>query len=214
MQKCRKGSHTVNHLIGLGKTFDKEELNIKVLKCLDRSWQPKVTAISETRDITTLSTTAIFGKLREHEIEMNRLKEQENVERKARSIALKTVALAEDSEADSSCDSEVETLNMLTRKFGKFLRKKGKGINQQTKRYSKKSNLNSTNLTCFGCGRQRHIKAECPNLNNKEKIVEKKKFSKSSKGKRAYIAWDKNDSTTSCSSKEEEEINLCLMGKE
>jgi len=36
----------VNHLIGLGKDFDKEELNIKVLKCLDRSWQPKFTAIS------------------------------------------------------------------------------------------------------------------------------------------------------------------------
>jgi len=41
-----------------------------------------------------------------------------------------------------------------------------------------------------------------------------KKLSKSNKGKRAYIAWDENDSTTSCSSKEEEEINLCLMGKE
>jgi len=27
----------VNHLSGLGKVFDKEELNIKVLKCLDRS---------------------------------------------------------------------------------------------------------------------------------------------------------------------------------
>jgi len=36
----------VNHLIGLGKEFDKEELNIKVLKFLDRSWQPKVTTIS------------------------------------------------------------------------------------------------------------------------------------------------------------------------
>ena len=31
-------------LTGLGKVFDREELNIKILKCLDRSWQPKVTA--------------------------------------------------------------------------------------------------------------------------------------------------------------------------
>jgi len=51
-------------------------------------------------------------------------------------------------------------------------------------------------------------------LNNKEKTTEKKKFSKSNKGKRTYIAWDENDSTTSCSSKKEEEINLCLMRKE
>jgi len=98
--------------------------------------------------------------------------------------------------------------------FSKFLRKRGKEKNQQNKRYTKKTDLNSTNLTCFGCGKQGHIKDECPNLNNKDKTVEKKKFSKSSKGKRAYIAWDENDSTTSCSSKEEDEINLCLMGKE
>jgi len=39
-------THNFNHLIGLDKEFDKDELNIKVLKCLDRSWQPKVTAIS------------------------------------------------------------------------------------------------------------------------------------------------------------------------
>ena len=33
----KRFSHIVNHLMGLGKEFDKEELNIKVLKCLDRS---------------------------------------------------------------------------------------------------------------------------------------------------------------------------------
>jgi len=73
----KRFTHIMNHLIGLGKTFDKEELNIKVLKCLDRAWQPKVTAITELRDLTTLSIAALFGKLREHEIEMNQLKEQE-----------------------------------------------------------------------------------------------------------------------------------------
>jgi len=52
-------THIVNHLIGLGKQFDKEELNIKILKFLDRSWQPKVTAISQTRDLTTLTTTTL-----------------------------------------------------------------------------------------------------------------------------------------------------------
>jgi len=83
----------VNHFIGLGKTFDKEEPNIKVLKCLDKYWQLKVTAISETRDLTTLSTVVMFGKLREHKLEMNRFKEQENEERKVRSITLKIIAL-------------------------------------------------------------------------------------------------------------------------
>jgi len=57
--------------MGLGKTFEEEELNIKILKCLDRTWQPKVTAISESKDLTSMSTTSLFGKLREHESEMN-----------------------------------------------------------------------------------------------------------------------------------------------
>ncbi|XP_068497702.1 uncharacterized protein [Phaseolus vulgaris] len=47
----KRFTHIVNHLTRLGKVFDKEELNIKVLKCLDRSWQPKVIAISESRDL-------------------------------------------------------------------------------------------------------------------------------------------------------------------
>ena len=87
MQK--RFTHIVNHLTGLGKVFDKEELNIKVLKCPDRSWQPKVTTISESRDLSKMSTAALFGKLIEHEIELKRLKEQETVEKKAKGFALK-----------------------------------------------------------------------------------------------------------------------------
>ncbi|XP_068486542.1 uncharacterized protein [Phaseolus vulgaris] len=33
----KRFTHIINHLMSLGKTFDKEELNIKILKCLDRS---------------------------------------------------------------------------------------------------------------------------------------------------------------------------------
>jgi len=88
----KRFTHIVNHLIGLGKQFDKDELNIKILKCLDRSWQPTFTAISESRDLRTLTTTALFGKLREHELEMMRLKEMESAEKKTRGLALKSKA--------------------------------------------------------------------------------------------------------------------------
>jgi len=82
-------THIVNNLLSLGKTFDKEELNIKILKYLDRSWQPKVTAISESKDLTSMTTASLFGKLREHELEMNRLSIQENEDKHVRAIALK-----------------------------------------------------------------------------------------------------------------------------
>ena len=42
----KRFTHIVNHLIALGKTFEKEELNIKILKSLNRALQPKVTTIS------------------------------------------------------------------------------------------------------------------------------------------------------------------------
>jgi len=33
----KRFTHIINHLMSLGKMFEKEELNIKILKCLDRS---------------------------------------------------------------------------------------------------------------------------------------------------------------------------------
>jgi len=51
-----------------------------------------VIAISEIRDLTTLSTATLFGKLREHELEMTRLKEMETVEKKTKSLALNSKA--------------------------------------------------------------------------------------------------------------------------
>ena len=60
----KRFTHIVNHLIGLGKYFDKEELNIKVFKCLDRSSQPKVTAILESKDLSTMTTATLFRMLR------------------------------------------------------------------------------------------------------------------------------------------------------
>jgi len=134
----KRFTHIINHLIGLGKQFDEEELNIKILKCLDRSWQPKVTTISETRYLTTLTTATLFGKLRENELEMTRLKETEYVEKKSKSLALKTkVADIESSEESSNECSDTENLNLLTKRFQKFIKMKGKMKNQRSKRYNK-----------------------------------------------------------------------------
>jgi len=131
----KRFTHIVNHLIGLGKEFDKEELNIKVLKCLDRSWQPKVTTIVETRYLSTLTTTTLFGKLTEHEIEKQRLNDLESSEKKVRNIALKTSTKKNDEPEDEVaelCDSE--NLYLLVKRFGRYLKKKGSKGN--LKRYT------------------------------------------------------------------------------
>ena len=97
--------------MSLGKVFDKEELNIKILKCLDRSWQPKVMAISESKDLTSLTTTSLFGKIREHELEMTRVNVQESEDKHVRNISLK--ATMHKNKKDSSDESEEENLSLL-----------------------------------------------------------------------------------------------------
>jgi len=208
----KRVAHIVNHLTGLGKVFDKEELTIKVMKCLDRSCQPKVTAISESKDLSKLSTTALFGKLMEHELELKRLKKQETVERKTKGVALK-ISVHNDSSEEAENVEHDETLSLLIKRFSKFLKKKGKDRTQQNRRYPKPNESNSSNYTCFGCGKTCHIKSDCPNNQIKEKPASKKV--ERSKGRRAYISWEENEvySTTS-SSTESEETNLCFMMKD
>jgi len=174
----KRFTHIINHLMSLGKTFDKKELNIKILKCLDRSWQPKDTAISKSKDLTSLITTSLFGKLREYELEMNKLNVQESEDKHVRNIALKDAK--HKSKQDSSDESEEETLSLLSKKFNKFLkRNRNKESNKERYGNKKTSDFNSNNYTCFGCGEHRHIKVDCPNKEGKEK----KSSNKEKKGK-------------------------------
>jgi len=154
--------------MSLGKSFDKEELNIKVLRCLDRSWQPKVTAISKSKDLTSITIASLFGKLREHDLEMDRLNLQENEDKRVKTIALKVVG--NKSCQDSSHESDEETFSSLSKKFSKFLKKRN-NKNHLSNRYDNKKsiNFNSNKYTWFGCREQGHIKTECP---NKEEILQ------------------------------------------
>ena len=194
------------------RCLKKEELNIKILKCLDRSWQPKVTALSESKDLTSMTTASLFGKLKEQELEMNMLNVQKNEEKHVRNIVLKTAGHKKCQ--DSSDDSEGETLSLLTRKFSKFL-KKNSNKNQSSYRYNSKklNDFNSNKYTCFGCGEQGHIKVDCPNNENKKRGASKK-GEKKGKAKKVYIDWQDNDVSSSSLFSGDEEANLCLMAKE
>ena len=169
----KRFTHIVNHFTGLGKEFDRKELNIKVMKCLDKSWQPKVTAISKSRDLLKLSTAALFWKLMEHELELKRLKEQETVERKPKGLALKASEQNEISEEKEDAEHD-DTISLLTKRFRKFLKKKSRDRNQQKRRYPKPNDSNSSNYTCFGCGKTGHIKNELSKQSSKGQICQQK----------------------------------------
>ena len=86
-----------------------------------------------------MTATALFGKLREHENEMQRLNELESSEKKVRNIALKTSTKKNDEPEDEVVESsDNENLNLLVKRFGKYLKKKGSKGN--LKRYTSKRN--------------------------------------------------------------------------
>ncbi|XP_073226919.1 uncharacterized protein [Cicer arietinum] len=195
----KRFSHLTNHLTALGKIFTNDELNLKVLRSLTRAWQPKVTAISEKKSLSKMSLSALFGKLQEHEIELGRLEQNESQEKKNKNIALKTESREQSKENDSDED---ENIILLVKKFGKFLK------NDRTfkkKSFKKKDNSTSNqNFTCFECGKQGHIKADCPN-------IAKKNFNRKKDFKKAYIAWEDNEVSSSSETESEECANVALM---
>jgi len=64
---------------------------------------------------------SLFGKLREHELEMKRLNVQESEDKHRKSITLK--ASKHKGKQESSDDSDEENLSLLSKKFSKFLKR-------------------------------------------------------------------------------------------
>jgi len=152
--------------LALGKTFDKEELNIKILKSLNKTWQPKVITISKSKDLTSLNIATLFGKLREHELEIRRLNEEEDGEKKhivalkttAKAVAKSTVYKAEFVNDPNDYISNTETLSLMVKRFSNFLKYKNKFNNNSAgnMRHSKKQEQ-STDPTCFEFGKTSQI---------------------------------------------------------
>ncbi|GAV80142.1 UBN2 domain-containing protein, partial [Cephalotus follicularis] len=108
----------INSLKNLGKSYSNQELVRKILRCLPKSWTPKVTAIEKGKDLSILPVEQLLGSLMTHETTM---KNHENVEvKKKKSIAFK--ALKEESESDEDGD-----IALITSQFKRFLKnQKGK----------------------------------------------------------------------------------------
>ena len=102
-----------------GCVFPNEDLINKVLRCLSREWQPKVTTISEGKDLSSMSLATLFGKLQEHEIELQRLNQNEETDKKKRSIALKaSSSMQEENEGEESEDED--DFSLFVKKFQKL----------------------------------------------------------------------------------------------
>ncbi|GAV75134.1 LOW QUALITY PROTEIN: zf-CCHC domain-containing protein/UBN2 domain-containing protein, partial [Cephalotus follicularis] len=182
----------VNSLKNLGKSHSNQELVRKILRCLPRSWTPKVTAIEEAKDLSTLPLEQLLGSLMTHETTM---KNHEHVKvKKKKTIALK--ASREESESDEDDD-----IILISKQFKKFL-KSQKGKKAFKKKFPQdEESSKKEEPTCYECKKAGHLKNECPNLKKKER------FNKSNSRKIMSIPRRRKQ----C---DEEVVNLALMALE
>ncbi|XP_050908720.1 uncharacterized protein LOC127122424 [Lathyrus oleraceus] len=202
--------HLTNHLKALGKTLTNDELNLKVLRSLTREWQPKVTAISEKKSLSTMTSATLFGKLQEYETKLGLLEKHEVQEKKSKSIALKV-----DSKIVKKEDNpeEDENFMLLVKRLGKYFgatNNIGNSSYTRRKKFSKnkerETSTSNEDITCYECGKQGHIKPECPKLAKNRDNKGRKDYNK-----KAYIAWDDNEISSSSDSDSDQNANLALM---
>ncbi|KAL6990875.1 hypothetical protein U1Q18_052533 [Sarracenia purpurea var. burkii] len=96
----------INNLKSLGKVFPNIEIVRKILRTLPEEWRPKVTAIEEAKDLTTLSLDDLMGSLFTHEFTLK--KKEEDPFGKKKNIALKATKRIEKEEETKSDDEKEE----------------------------------------------------------------------------------------------------------
>ncbi|GAV57710.1 UBN2 domain-containing protein, partial [Cephalotus follicularis] len=115
-------TNIINPLQALDKTYSNSEMVRKILRCLSRSWMPKVTAIEEVKNLNVLPLEDLLGSLTTHELSIQKKDDDEEKEKKKKKIVALKSSLIEDSEDDD----DNEELALITRKFKKFLASKKK----------------------------------------------------------------------------------------
>ncbi|XP_057418480.1 uncharacterized protein LOC130712678 [Lotus japonicus] len=213
----------VNGLRNLDRKYENVDQITKILRCLHRRWRPKVTAIQEAKDLSTLRLEDLLGSLKVHEIELandEELKKLKNIAFKANSS--KSIQTKEQSEEEESSEELSEDEKALfNRKFKRMWIKqqKGKGTsrkdNKRESSMKKKSfthkgeggsNIDKSNITCFECKKPGHIKPDCPRLAKKSI---KKPFYK--KKKSLAAGWDDYEDGSEDDDEDEDEDALVAL---
>lgn len=189
----------LNALKALGRTYDNAEKVRKILRCLPRSWNPKVTAIQEAKDLKTLPLEELLGSLETHELDIKRHSMEDEDNKKKKGIALKV-----HSDSDCQSDSEEDELALINRKVKKLMRNRQRN-SQRFKEHAKED------VICYKCKKTGHMRHECPKYKG-ETSKEKRYFKK----KKAMTAnWESDSSISSDSdSSTPEGSKFCLMAKE
>ncbi|GKE28339.1 hypothetical protein Tco_1443723 [Tanacetum coccineum] len=118
----------ITSLKAFDEGFSSQNFVRKFLRALHPKWRVKVTAIEESKDLTSLSLDELIENLKVYEIIIKKDSEMVKGKREqSRSLALKAKKLSSDEESSTS-DSEDEEYAMAVKEFNKFFKRRGRFI--------------------------------------------------------------------------------------
>ncbi|GJU75709.1 retrovirus-related pol polyprotein from transposon TNT 1-94 [Tanacetum coccineum] len=157
----------INSLKALDEGFSSKNYVRKFLRALHPKWRAKVTAIEESKDLTSLSLDELIGNLKVHEVIIKKDFEIAKDKREqSRSRALK--AKKESSDDDrSTFESEDEEYAMDVKEFKKFFKRRGRFLRKprderKSLQRSRDDKNGKSKRKCFRCGDSNHLIGECP----------------------------------------------------
>ncbi|GKA14089.1 retrovirus-related pol polyprotein from transposon TNT 1-94 [Tanacetum coccineum] len=139
----------------------------KFLRALHFKRRAKVTAIKESKDLTSLSLDELIGNLKVYEVIIKKdSKIMKGKREQNRSLTLKARKQSSD-ENSLTYDSEDEEYSMAMRDFNKFFKRRGRFVREphdeiKLSQRNKEDKNGKSERKCFKCGDPNHLIWECP----------------------------------------------------
>ncbi|GJS45803.1 retrovirus-related pol polyprotein from transposon TNT 1-94 [Tanacetum coccineum] len=156
----------ITSLKALDEGYSSKNYVRKFFRALHPKWRAKVTAIEESKDLTSLSFDELIGNLKVYEMIIKKDSEIVKAKVERKSIALKAKKESSDEECSTS-GSEDEEYAMAVRDFKKFFKRRGRFVRQprndkKTFQRSRDDKNGKGDRKCFRCGDPNHLIGECP----------------------------------------------------
>ncbi|XP_070002542.1 uncharacterized protein [Nicotiana sylvestris] len=153
----------INELHSLGEIIPRNKLLRKILSILPSSWESKVNAITEAKDLQELTIDELVGNLKTYEMK-RKIDSERREPKKEKNLLLK---------AESNDSSEEDSdIAYLTKRFQKMVRRNGgilkRGNSSKPKNYD----------LCHKCGKPGHFIKDCPLLKQEHSKYNPKKAAK------------------------------------
>ncbi|GKE78129.1 zf-CCHC domain-containing protein [Tanacetum coccineum] len=155
----------ITSLKALDEGYSSKNYVRKFLRALHPKWRAKVTAIEESKDLTSLSLDELIGNLKVHEMIIKKDFEIVKAKGERKSLALKAKKESSDEESSTS-GSEDKEYAMAVRDFKKFFKRRGRFVRQpqndkKTFQRSRDDKNDKSDRKCFRCGDPNHLIGEC-----------------------------------------------------